>query len=103
MSTDGFPFARERRDIQALARELVDCGADIVFGTSPHHLQPIMVYRGKVVIFGSGGYIDDYRSVRLKAVCTAAAAYDPCPFHMRTALLALPGRLDDHWPNLRAD
>lgn len=49
------------RDIQALARELVDCGADIVFGTSPHHLQPIMVYRGKVIIFGAGGYIDDYR------------------------------------------
>lgn len=45
---------RPTRGIQRLARCLVDAGADLVFGTSAHHIQGIQVYRGRAIIFGAG-------------------------------------------------
>ena len=47
--------------IQSLAHFLVDeCGIDIVHGHSSHHVQGVEVYRGKLIIYGCGDFIDDY-------------------------------------------
>jgi len=45
---------------RALARRLVDAGADVVFGHSPHIVRGIEVYRGRPVIYGAGDFVDDY-------------------------------------------
>jgi len=43
-----------------LGHALIDCGADIVFGHSSHHIQGVEVYNGHPIIYGAGGFIDDY-------------------------------------------
>ena len=44
-----------------MAHFLVDeCGVDIVHGHSSHHVQGVEVYRGKVIIYGCGDFVDDY-------------------------------------------
>jgi len=45
---------------RALARRLVDAGADVVFGHSPHIVRGVEVYRGRPVIYGAGDFVDDY-------------------------------------------
>lgn len=44
----------------AMGRALVDAGADIVFGHSPHVFRAIEIYRGKPIIYSAGDFIDDY-------------------------------------------
>lgn len=46
--------------IQRLAHDFITTGADIVFGHSSHHVQGIEVFRGKPIVYGAGGFIDDY-------------------------------------------
>ncbi|KAJ6005770.1 polyglutamate biosynthesis protein [Penicillium sp. IBT 35674x] len=47
--------------IRSLAHFLIDeCGVDIVHGHSSHHIQGVEVYRGKVIIYGCGDFVDDY-------------------------------------------
>lgn len=45
---------------RALAHALVEDGADLVFGHSPHIVRGIEVHRGRPVIYGAGDFIDDY-------------------------------------------
>ncbi|KAB8078184.1 hypothetical protein BDV29DRAFT_197265 [Aspergillus leporis] len=48
-------------EIVSLAHFLVDeCGVDIVHGHSAHHVQGVEVYRGRVIIYGCGDFVDDY-------------------------------------------
>ncbi|KAE8348543.1 hypothetical protein BDV28DRAFT_87413 [Aspergillus coremiiformis] len=48
-------------EIRSFARFLVDeCGVDIVHGHSAHHVQGVEVYRGKVIMYGCGDFVDDY-------------------------------------------
>lgn len=42
------------------AHRLIDSGAKIVFGHSCHVFQGVEFYRGGVVIYGAGDFIDDY-------------------------------------------
>jgi poly-gamma-glutamate capsule biosynthesis protein CapA/YwtB (metallophosphatase superfamily) len=46
-----------------LAHRLVDAGADVVFGHSSHHLRPIEIYRGGLVLYGCGDLVDDYEGI----------------------------------------
>lgn len=46
--------------IQSLAHDLIDFGADAVFGHSAHHIQGIEIRNGRPIVYGAGGYIDDY-------------------------------------------
>ena len=46
-----------------LGHRLVDAGTDVVFGHSSHHPRPIEVYRGKLVLYGCGDFIDDYEGI----------------------------------------
>jgi poly-gamma-glutamate capsule biosynthesis protein CapA/YwtB (metallophosphatase superfamily) len=52
------------RDQVAFAHALVDGGGvDVVHGHSSHHPRPVEVYRGKLVLYGCGDFIDDYEGV----------------------------------------
>lgn len=45
------------------AHRLVDGGVDLVHGHSSHHPRPVEVYRGKLVLYGCGDFIDDYEGI----------------------------------------
>jgi poly-gamma-glutamate synthesis protein (capsule biosynthesis protein) len=47
----------------AFAHALVDGGVDVVHGHSSHHPRPLEVYRGKLVLYGCGDFIDDYEGI----------------------------------------
>ncbi|KAH7617692.1 hypothetical protein Ndes2526B_g07558 [Nannochloris sp. 'desiccata'] len=54
---------RPSQAIQQLAHDFIDLGGDkiaAVFGHSAHHVQGIEIRAGKPIIYGSGGFIDDY-------------------------------------------
>jgi poly-gamma-glutamate capsule biosynthesis protein CapA/YwtB (metallophosphatase superfamily) len=42
---------------------LIDAGVDVVHGHSSHHPRPIEVYRGKLILYGCGDFIDDYEGI----------------------------------------
>ncbi|WP_277751100.1 CapA family protein [Streptomyces hoynatensis] len=46
------------------AHALVDGGADLVHGHSSHHPRPLEVYRGRLILYGCGDFIDDYEGIR---------------------------------------
>lgn len=48
-------------DLKALGHALIDAGADIVVGTSAHHVQPIEIYREGIIMYSLGDLVDDYR------------------------------------------
>jgi poly-gamma-glutamate synthesis protein (capsule biosynthesis protein) len=48
------------RAMQALARELIDMGADLYWGHSNHTPQGIELYKGKAILYSTGDFIDDY-------------------------------------------
>lgn len=45
------------------ARHLIDGGVDLVHGHSSHHPRPIEVYRGKLILYGCGDFINDYEGI----------------------------------------
>jgi poly-gamma-glutamate capsule biosynthesis protein CapA/YwtB (metallophosphatase superfamily) len=50
-------------DHVGFAHRLVDGGVDVVHGHSSHHPRPIEVYRGKLILYGCGDFIDDYEGI----------------------------------------
>ena len=50
--------------IRSFAHFLIDeCDIDIVHGHSSHHVQGVEVYKGKLIIYGCGDFVDDYALV----------------------------------------
>jgi poly-gamma-glutamate capsule biosynthesis protein CapA/YwtB (metallophosphatase superfamily) len=48
-------------EIRSLAHFLIDeCGVDVVHGHSSHHIQGVETYKGKIIIYGCGDFVDDY-------------------------------------------
>jgi poly-gamma-glutamate synthesis protein (capsule biosynthesis protein) len=46
------------------ARRLIDSGAvDLVHGHSSHHVRPLEVYRGKLIVYGAGDFLNDYEGI----------------------------------------
>lgn len=45
---------------RSLARRLVDAGADVVWGHSPHHFQGVEWIGDSVVLYSTGDLVDDY-------------------------------------------
>jgi len=46
------------------AHRLIDSGAvDVVHGHSSHHVRPLEVYRGKLIIYGAGDFLNDYEGI----------------------------------------
>ena len=50
-------------EMVAFAHALVDGGVDIVHGHSAHHVRPVEVYRGRLILYGCGECIDDYEGI----------------------------------------
>ena len=51
-------------EIQDLAHFLIDeCDVDIIHGHSSHHVQGVEIYKGKLIIYGCGDFVDDYALV----------------------------------------
>lgn len=53
----GYKPPREHTD---LGRALIEAGADVIFGHSAHVFRGVEVYRGKLIIYSAGNFIDDY-------------------------------------------
>ncbi|GAA2139777.1 CapA family protein [Arthrobacter humicola] len=45
---------------QELARDLIDAGADVVFGHSPHVFRGVGIHRNRPIIYSAGDFVDDY-------------------------------------------
>ena len=46
------------------ARMLIDSGAvDVVHGHSSHNVRPLEVYRGKLILYGAGDFLNDYEGI----------------------------------------
>ncbi len=45
------------------ARRLVAAGIDVVHGHSSHHVRPIEIVAGKLVLYGCGELLDDYEGI----------------------------------------
>jgi poly-gamma-glutamate capsule biosynthesis protein CapA/YwtB (metallophosphatase superfamily) len=57
----GYDIPREHR---ILAHKLIDdAGVDIVHGHSSHHPKPIEVYKGKLILYGCGDFLNDYEGI----------------------------------------
>lgn len=50
-------------EMAAFARAVIDGGADIVHGHSSHHVRPIEIHRGRLILYGCGECIDDYEGI----------------------------------------
>ena len=46
------------------AHGLVRAGVDIVHGHSSHHVRPIEIYEGKLILYGCGDFLNDYEGIR---------------------------------------
>ena len=44
---------------QALAHILIDAGVDAIFGAHPHVVEPLEIYKGKVIFYSLGNFIFD--------------------------------------------
>lgn len=51
---------RPQPDHIPFAKQLIDSGADIIFGHSCHVFQGIEIYKGKPILYSTGDFIDDY-------------------------------------------
>ena len=50
------------------AHGLIDGGVDVVHGHSSHHPRPVEVYRGRLILYGCGDFINDYEGTGGHAV-----------------------------------
>jgi len=48
-----------RKNIQTLARKIIDAGADIIIGGHPHVVQEMEIYSGKPIFYSLGNFIFD--------------------------------------------
>jgi poly-gamma-glutamate synthesis protein (capsule biosynthesis protein) len=51
-------------DHKEFAHKLIDnAGVDIIHGHSSHHFRPLEIYKGKLIIYGSGDFLNDYEGI----------------------------------------
>lgn len=48
------------KEIQVLAHDLIEMGADLYWGHSNHTPQGIECYKGKAILYSTGDFVDDY-------------------------------------------
>jgi poly-gamma-glutamate capsule biosynthesis protein CapA/YwtB (metallophosphatase superfamily) len=56
----GYEIPREQ---VAFAHRLVESGVDVVYAHSSHHVKTIEVYRGHLILYGCGDFVDDYEGI----------------------------------------
>ncbi|HSD20242.1 MAG TPA: CapA family protein [Anaeromyxobacter sp.] len=95
------------------AHRLIDTGVDVLHGHSSHHVRPIEAYRGRLILYGCGDFIDDYEGIegyedyRNDLVLAYVAALDPArgelealrmrPLQVRRMRLARAEQRDAEW------
>ena len=57
------PNMRQRppKEFQEFAHQMIDAGVDIIHGHSAHIFQGIEQYKGKLILYDTGDFVDDYR------------------------------------------
>ncbi|MCU1539535.1 MAG: capsular biosynthesis protein [Arthrobacter sp.] len=48
------------REHRTLAHALVEAGADVVYGHSPHVFRGVELYRNRPILYSAGDFVDDY-------------------------------------------
>lgn len=56
----GYPVPQAHTDF---AHGLLEAGVDLVHGHSSHHILRMELYRGKLIIYGCGDFINDYEGI----------------------------------------
>jgi poly-gamma-glutamate capsule biosynthesis protein CapA/YwtB (metallophosphatase superfamily) len=57
----GYEVPQEQREF---AHKLIDdAGVDLIHGHSSHHVKGIEVYQGKLILYGSGDFLNDYEGI----------------------------------------
>ncbi|MBI4596740.1 MAG: CapA family protein [Candidatus Tectomicrobia bacterium] len=57
----GYGISREEREF---AHGLIDyAGVDLIHGHSSHHVKGLEVYKGKLVLYGCGDFLNDYEGI----------------------------------------
>jgi len=57
----GYEISKKEREF---AHRLIDeGGVDIVFGHSSHHFKGIEIYKGRLIVYGAGDFINDYEGI----------------------------------------
>jgi poly-gamma-glutamate capsule biosynthesis protein CapA/YwtB (metallophosphatase superfamily) len=56
----GYEIGDAERDF---AHGLIDIGFDIVHGHSSHHPKAIEIYRGRLILYGCGDFLNDYEGI----------------------------------------
>jgi len=56
----GYHLERAEREF---AHGLIDAGVDLVHGHSSHHPKGVEVYRGKLILYGCGDFVNDYEGI----------------------------------------
>jgi poly-gamma-glutamate synthesis protein (capsule biosynthesis protein) len=54
---------RVPRAHRAFAHRIVDAGVDLVHGHSAHHPMGFELYRGKLILYGCGDFLNDYEGI----------------------------------------
>ncbi len=107
----GYHIPREQ---QAFARTLVDeAGVSIVHGHSSHHPRGMEIYRNRLILYGSGDFLNDYEGISgyeqfrgdltlmyfadLEPVSGELRALTLVPLQIRNFLLRHPSREDIGW------
>jgi poly-gamma-glutamate synthesis protein (capsule biosynthesis protein) len=52
--------ARPTDNFRRFARRVIEVGADVFWGHSAHVVQGLEVYRGKLILYDTGDFVDDY-------------------------------------------
>jgi poly-gamma-glutamate capsule biosynthesis protein CapA/YwtB (metallophosphatase superfamily) len=60
--------------LQPFARACIDAGADVFFGTGPHLLRGIEIYKGKPIFYSLGNFFFQYQAVKQIAYETYRSA-----------------------------
>jgi poly-gamma-glutamate capsule biosynthesis protein CapA/YwtB (metallophosphatase superfamily) len=45
------------------AHGLIRAGVDLVHGHSSHHVRPVEIFEGKLILYGCGDFLDDYEGI----------------------------------------
>ena len=63
-------------DQPGIARQLIDCGADLIIGHHSHTFQPVEVYKGKHIFYSLGNFCFSDFTFEGKVCCNALAPQD---------------------------
>jgi poly-gamma-glutamate capsule biosynthesis protein CapA/YwtB (metallophosphatase superfamily) len=66
-----------RDDQVSEAHRLIDAGADVIFGSHAHRLQPLAMYRGRPIFYGLGNFVWPRLSVESATTAVAEVTVSP--------------------------